>query len=169
MQKEGVATKYIIVLNTIAGGCTVCEPANSREHLCCFLSKLHEKELHCYIIKREEYKDYLLLWNALVDIYARSGKVREARRLFDSLTIRDEISYTSMIVGYRMKGDGEAALKLLEEICEFEINDTKFTTSFGVLLLITLHLNWSIIIHIIIKFKYYFIISKTNRNLWDKE
>nr|KYP52661.1 Pentatricopeptide repeat-containing protein At1g71490 family [Cajanus cajan] len=71
--------------------------------------------------------DYLLLWNALVDMYARSGKVLEARKVFDSLSTRDEVTYTSMITGYGMKGDGETALKLFEEMCKLEIKPDHVT------------------------------------------
>ncbi|KAG6656266.1 hypothetical protein I3843_04G009900 [Carya illinoinensis] len=85
--------------------------------LCARVANLqHGKEFHCYITKREGFKGYLLLWNALVDMYARSGKVIEARRVFDSLSERDEVTYTSLIAGYGMQGEGEAALKVFEEM-----------------------------------------------------
>jgi len=85
--------------------------------LCARVANLqHGKEFHCYIMKREGFEDYLLLWNALVDMYARSGKVLEAKRVFDSLSKRDEVTYTSLIAGYGMKGEGQAALEVFEEM-----------------------------------------------------
>ncbi|XP_041009096.1 pentatricopeptide repeat-containing protein At1g71490-like [Juglans microcarpa x Juglans regia] len=85
--------------------------------LCARVANLqHGKEFHCYITKREEFKGYLLLWNALVDMYARSGKVIEAKRVFDALSERDEVTYTSLIAGYGMQGEGHAALKVFEEM-----------------------------------------------------
>lgn len=96
--------------------------------LCARIANLqHGKECHCYIMKREEFKNYLLLWNALIDMYARSGKVLEARRVFDSLSTRDEVTYTSMILGYGMKGDGGIAVKLFEEMCKFNIKPDHVT------------------------------------------
>ncbi|KAJ7968977.1 Pentatricopeptide repeat-containing protein [Quillaja saponaria] len=96
--------------------------------LCARVANLeHGKEFHCYIMKREDLRDYLLLWNALVDMYARSGKVLEAKRVFDSLSKRDEVTYTSMIAGYGMKGDGRAALKIFEEMHKFEIKPDHVT------------------------------------------
>ncbi|KAJ6348772.1 hypothetical protein OIU77_006364 [Salix suchowensis] len=50
------------------------------------------KEFHCYILRREEFDDHLLLWNSLVEMYARSGKVLAAKRVFDSLGRRDELA-----------------------------------------------------------------------------
>ncbi|KAE9612856.1 hypothetical protein Lal_00027606 [Lupinus albus] len=96
--------------------------------LCARIANLqHGKEFHCYIMKREEFKNYLLLWNSLIDMYARSGKVLEARRVFDLLSIRDEVTYTTMILGYGMKGDGEIALKLFEDMDKFNVKPDHVT------------------------------------------
>ncbi|KAL0314420.1 UNVERIFIED_CONTAM: Pentatricopeptide repeat-containing protein [Sesamum angustifolium] len=81
----------------------------------------HGKQFHCYIARREEFQGYLLIWNALIEIYARSGKVSVARRLFDSLDKRDAVTYTSMIAGYGMHGDGKIAVKLFEEMIKSQI------------------------------------------------
>ncbi|KAK4265661.1 hypothetical protein QN277_026683 [Acacia crassicarpa] len=111
---EGVEPNYVTIASILP--------------LCARVANLqHGKEFHCYIMKREDFKDLLLLWNALVDMYARSGKVLEARRLFDSLNARDEVTYTSIIAGYGMKGDGEIALKLFEEMCRVGIKPDKIT------------------------------------------
>jgi pentatricopeptide repeat protein len=67
-------------------------------------------------MKCERFKDYLLLWNALVNMYARSGKVLEAKRVFDSLSKRDEVTYTSLIIRYGMKGEGQFALEIFEKM-----------------------------------------------------
>uniref|UniRef100_A0A5B7BVB7 Pentatricopeptide repeat-containing protein n=1 Tax=Davidia involucrata TaxID=16924 RepID=A0A5B7BVB7_DAVIN len=96
--------------------------------LCARVANLqHGKEFHCYITRREGFKDYLLLWNALVDMYARSGKILEARRLFDLLSKKDEVTYTSLISGYGMQGEGLAALKLFEEMKRFQIKPDHVT------------------------------------------
>ncbi|KAK6161701.1 hypothetical protein DH2020_005082 [Rehmannia glutinosa] len=76
----------------------------------------HGKEFHCYIAKREQFKGYLLLWNALIDMYARSGRVLVARRLFDLLDNRDTVTYTSIIAGYGIQGYGIVAVELFEEM-----------------------------------------------------
>lgn len=85
--------------------------------LCARVANLqHGREFHCYMVKREWFKDYLLLWNALVDMYARSGKISLAKRLFDLLSKKDEVTYTSLIAGYGIQGEGKAALKLFKEM-----------------------------------------------------
>ncbi|WVZ09773.1 hypothetical protein V8G54_014303 [Vigna mungo] len=108
MLRKGVEPNYVTIASVLP--------------LCARIANLqHGREFHCYIMKREQFKDYLLLWNVLVDMYARSGKVLEARKVFDSMSTRDEVTYTSMIFGYGMKGDGGKALKLFEEMCELDI------------------------------------------------
>ncbi|KAK6138583.1 hypothetical protein DH2020_027677 [Rehmannia glutinosa] len=85
--------------------------------LCARVANLrHGKEFHCYIAKREQFKGYLLLWNALIDMYARSGRVLVARRLFDLLDNRDTVTYTSIIAGYGIQGYGIVAVELFEEM-----------------------------------------------------
>ncbi|PQQ04310.1 pentatricopeptide repeat-containing protein [Prunus yedoensis var. nudiflora] len=80
--------------------------------LCCarVANLQHGKEFHCYITKRVVFDDYLLLWNALVDMYARSGKILEAKRVFDSMSKRDEVTYTSMIAGYGVQACSHSRL-----------------------------------------------------------
>ncbi|XP_061366149.1 pentatricopeptide repeat-containing protein At1g71490 [Gastrolobium bilobum] len=114
MLHEGVEPNFVTIASVLP--------------LCARIANLqHGKEFHCYIMKREQFKDYLLLWNALVDMYSRSGKVLEAKKVFDSLSKRDEVTYTSMIMGYGMKGDGKIALELFEEMCKLEIKPDHVT------------------------------------------
>ncbi|KAL6511965.1 hypothetical protein OROGR_021562 [Orobanche gracilis] len=90
--------------------------------LCARMADLrHGKEFHCYIARREEFQGYLLLWNALIDMYARSGKVSISRRLFDLLENRDTVSYTSIIAGYGVQGEGKVAVELFEDMIRSEI------------------------------------------------
>lgn len=96
--------------------------------LCARMAHLqHGKEFHCYITKHERFKDYLLIWNALVDMYSRSGKVSVARRLFDLLDKRDVVTYTSLISGYGLQGKGKVALELFDEMIRFHIKPDDIT------------------------------------------
>lgn len=96
--------------------------------LCARVANLqHGKEFHCYITRREGFNDYLLLWNALVDMYARSGKISLAKRLFNLLSKKDEVTYTSLIAGYGVQGEGEAAVSLFEEMNKFQIKPDHVT------------------------------------------
>ncbi|KAL2921694.1 hypothetical protein RDABS01_013185 [Bienertia sinuspersici] len=90
--------------------------------LCARVANLqHGKELHCYIIKHQDFGEYLLLWNALVEMYARAAKIIEAKTVFDSLTRKDVVTYTSLMTGYGIIGEGKVALKLFDEMNTFGI------------------------------------------------
>ncbi|CAK8539272.1 unnamed protein product [Lathyrus sativus] len=104
MLHEGVEPNFVTIASVLP--------------LCARIANLqHGKEFHCYLVKREEqFNGHLLLWNSLVEMYSKSGKVLEARKVFDSLSRKDEVTYTSMIMGYGMRGDGKTALKLFEEM-----------------------------------------------------
>ncbi|KAK9153575.1 hypothetical protein Sjap_001055 [Stephania japonica] len=85
--------------------------------LCARMADLqHGKELHCYITRRGGFEEYLLLWNSLIDMYAKSGRISLAQNMFDSMGKKDEVTYTSLIAGYGMRGDGRAALEIFDEM-----------------------------------------------------
>lgn len=58
-------------------------------------------------------------WNALVDMYVKCGSVNEARLVFDRMSERDVVTWTSMINGYALNGDVRNALGLFQ-LMQFE-------------------------------------------------
>ncbi|KAK8453930.1 hypothetical protein SEVIR_5G365500v4 [Setaria viridis] len=56
--------------------------------------------------------------NALADMYAKSGGLDEARRVFDWTRQRDVASWNIMIDGYASHGRGQEALKLFHQMIE---------------------------------------------------
>ena len=59
---------------------------------------------------------YVVICNALVDLCARCGYILKAEKLFDGLVEKDAVSWSVMINGYGLHGDGEAALDLLSQM-----------------------------------------------------
>ncbi|XAR72516.1 hypothetical protein NMG60_11019184 [Bertholletia excelsa] len=54
--------------------------------------------------------------NALLDLYAKCGKIREAQRVFDEMWERNVISWNSLIVGLAVNGFGKEALQLFKDM-----------------------------------------------------
>ncbi|KAK1428093.1 hypothetical protein QVD17_16921 [Tagetes erecta] len=78
----------------------------------------HDKEgLHGYVLKMGFAKDGYVQ-NALVDLYSRMGKVDISRNIFDSLEIKDTVSWNTMITGYVVCGCHEHALDLLHKMTQ---------------------------------------------------
>ncbi|XP_020081021.1 pentatricopeptide repeat-containing protein At1g71490-like [Ananas comosus] len=108
LARSGLRPNYVTVVTYLA--------------LCARVANLqHGRELHCYIVKEEGFEGYRLLWNSLVDMYAKSGRISTARRVFNAMNNRDEVSYTSLIAGYGIQGEGPAALGLFDEMVERNI------------------------------------------------
>ncbi|KAI4377127.1 hypothetical protein MLD38_014810 [Melastoma candidum] len=66
----------------------------------CTALKLLElgREIHHYVEKEVGYT--VIIWNALLDMYAKCGCLASARKIFDEIPIRNVICWTSMIWGY---------------------------------------------------------------------
>lgn len=58
------------------------------------------------------------LRNALVNMYARCGNLVKARSIFDRMVDRNLISWTAIICGYGMHGQGETSVQLFDEMLE---------------------------------------------------
>ncbi|XP_050206459.1 pentatricopeptide repeat-containing protein At3g16610-like isoform X2 [Mercurialis annua] len=54
--------------------------------------------------------------NALIDLFAKCGNVIDARQIFEALPAKDSVSWSVMINGYGLHGDGEAALELFRQM-----------------------------------------------------
>ncbi|KAM0946492.1 putative tetratricopeptide-like helical domain superfamily [Dioscorea sansibarensis] len=97
--------------------------------LCARVADLHHgRELHCYIMKhRFEGDGRQLLSNSLLDMYSKSGRMLSARNVFEMMEYHDEVSYTSLIAGYGMQGDGAISLKLFNRMIEWGIEPDHIT------------------------------------------
>ncbi|XP_019707967.1 pentatricopeptide repeat-containing protein At1g71490 [Elaeis guineensis] len=95
--------------------------------LCARVANLrHGRELHCYVTKLG-FEGYQSLWNSLVDMYSKSGRMVAAQRVFDFMKGHDKISYTSLIAGYGLQGKGITSLKLFNEMIDCGIEPDHIT------------------------------------------
>ncbi|KAG7020430.1 Pentatricopeptide repeat-containing protein, partial [Cucurbita argyrosperma subsp. argyrosperma] len=79
---------------------------------CSDLGALEEgKQMHGYSLKMG-YESQIYVMTALVDMYAKSGSLVDARKGFDYLKEPDIVLWTSMIGGYVQNGENETALTL---------------------------------------------------------
>ncbi|XP_077227976.1 pentatricopeptide repeat-containing protein At5g66500, mitochondrial-like [Tasmannia lanceolata] len=83
---------------------------------CSELSDLSNgKQIHCVIIRRGFEIDTILC-NALLDMYAKCGKINSARLVFDRIRDKNVVSWTGIIDAYGSHGFGKEALKLYENM-----------------------------------------------------
>ncbi|CAN1249764.1 Pentatricopeptide repeat-containing protein At4g14170 [Linum perenne] len=59
--------------------------------------------------------------SALVFMYVNLGRMSNARKVFDEMSERDAVLWTSMLAGYSQKGESVLGLKLLREMVDSEV------------------------------------------------
>lgn len=72
-------------------------------------------QMNCYV------------FNSLVDMYAKSGDVHEAYRVFSEIPDRDVVSYNIIILGFVSHGHEEDAMKFFTEMIESGIQPDTIT------------------------------------------
>ncbi|XP_058009461.1 pentatricopeptide repeat-containing protein At5g39680 isoform X2 [Hevea brasiliensis] len=56
--------------------------------------------------EKSGFKDYVTVGNALINMYAKSGNIQAANKVFSDMTLRDTITWNAMICGYSHHGLG---------------------------------------------------------------
>ncbi|KAL8533692.1 hypothetical protein ACS0TY_009911 [Phlomoides rotata] len=82
---------------------------------------IHHK-LITFGVKKDMYVD-----TALINMYARCGDIRMARRVFDNISERSSVSWSSMIGGYAMHGDVDYSIALFDRMMELGIKPNEIT------------------------------------------
>ncbi|XVF37050.1 hypothetical protein REPUB_Repub19eG0112500 [Reevesia pubescens] len=68
-----------------------------------------------------------IISTSLVDFYCKCGLVEYGRKIFDTMTKSDEISWNSMLMGYATNGHGLEALMLFNEMINAGVRPTDIT------------------------------------------
>ncbi|GER54323.1 pentatricopeptide repeat-containing protein [Striga asiatica] len=71
----------------------------------------HGMEIHACAAKARLASD-VVIGSALVDMYAKCGRIEYASRFFERMPVKNVYSWNSMISGYARHGDGEKALEI---------------------------------------------------------
>ncbi|CAN6449763.1 unnamed protein product [Victoria cruziana] len=79
------------------------------------------------LLKKMGFEFHEPLQTALVDMYAKCGKLSTARELFDLTTCKDVICWNVMVSGYGMHGCAESAFLLLSEMWDLGIKPNSVT------------------------------------------
>eukprot|EP01018_Ginkgo_biloba_P030319 Gb_23085 [translate_table: standard] len=83
---------------------------------CALLAALQQgKEIHDYVLKRGFESD-VFVGSALVDMYAKCGRIEFARHVFDKMPQRNVVSWNGMIAGYTQNGHAEEAVELFHQM-----------------------------------------------------
>lgn len=100
MQRSGVKPNFITCL-ALLPGCTVGGNL--------------VKEVHGFSI-RSCIDENPQLSSGLMESYCKCGCLGYARKLFDRMTLRDVVAWSSMISGYALNGEADKAMKMFERM-----------------------------------------------------
>ncbi|XP_026459488.1 pentatricopeptide repeat-containing protein At2g13600-like [Papaver somniferum] len=73
------------------------------------------KWVHQYILENG-IQVCLNLGNTLMNMYAKMGEIKEARRLFDQMSEQDVVSWTTLVTGYAASGSLDIAREIFDRI-----------------------------------------------------
>ncbi|KAI5070756.1 hypothetical protein GOP47_0015099 [Adiantum capillus-veneris] len=103
MQQEGVTA------NTTTFVC--CLKACGRKGALCKGQEIHAEVERLGLSRKD-----IVLDSALVDMYCKHGSLAIAQEVFDKISVRNAVSWTTLIVGYTEHGWGEEALACFEQM-----------------------------------------------------
>ncbi|KAJ3675616.1 hypothetical protein LUZ60_004658 [Juncus effusus] len=83
---------------------------------CANIGALDSAKRVCNYVKSHCFDEFLSVGNALIDMFAKCGSLSDARKVFDEMPKKNVITWTSMIMGFAMHGDGRSALALFEQM-----------------------------------------------------
>lgn len=84
------------------------------------------ESIHAHIIK-SGFFDELFLMTFLVNVYGRCGMMESARKVFDNLSKRNVVTWTSLMSGYINNSRPELALCVFKEMLEAGTYPTNYT------------------------------------------
>ncbi|KAJ8751102.1 hypothetical protein K2173_016283 [Erythroxylum novogranatense] len=79
------------------------------------------------LIKSKNFESNVFVSTALIDMYAKCGNIKEARRLFELIPAKNEVTWNTMISGYGLHGYGKEALAIFYEMLNSGISPTGVT------------------------------------------
>ncbi|KAG6420250.1 hypothetical protein SASPL_116772 [Salvia splendens] len=79
------------------------------------MAKRQGKEMHCCIFKFG-FDSNIPIGNALIEMYSKTGSLRNSILVFEKMKERDLVSWTTIISSYGMYGEGGKALEAFEHM-----------------------------------------------------
>ncbi|KAI4365696.1 hypothetical protein MLD38_021660 [Melastoma candidum] len=78
------------------------------------------KEVHCFAARQGLSED-LFVSNALVDMYAKCGRLDDASMVFHRMAVKDVVSWNTMVTGFSQVGRLDEALEIFDKMREGQI------------------------------------------------
>ncbi|KAM2014732.1 pentatricopeptide repeat-containing protein At5g39680 [Malus sylvestris] len=80
------------------------------------LSALRQGDLLHTCVEKSGFKDYVIVGNALINMYSKCGNIQAANEVFLDMTCRDSVTWNAMISGFSHHGLGKEALNVFQDM-----------------------------------------------------
>ncbi|KAL1205401.1 Pentatricopeptide repeat-containing protein [Cardamine amara subsp. amara] len=80
------------------------------------LSLLKQGDLLHGRVLKSGFRNHVMVGNALINMYAKSGSIEDARKVFSGMSFRDIITWNIMICGFSYHGLGREALEAFDKM-----------------------------------------------------
>ncbi|BBH03943.1 Tetratricopeptide repeat-like superfamily protein [Prunus dulcis] len=87
----------------------------------------HGIDIHSYVESSNHLQGSIVLQNAIIDMYAKCGSMTRAKVLFDKMPKKDVVSWTSIIVGHAINGEGKESLLAFRKMCAEKVEPNSVT------------------------------------------
>ncbi|KAK1288179.1 putative pentatricopeptide repeat-containing protein [Acorus calamus] len=75
----------------------------------------HGRQIHTQVVKNG-FNTHKFVGSSLLDMYAKAGRIHEARKIFNSLPEHDVVTCTAIIAGYAQLGLDKEALEMFQKL-----------------------------------------------------
>ncbi|KAK1312953.1 putative pentatricopeptide repeat-containing protein [Acorus calamus] len=75
----------------------------------------HGRQIHSQVVENG-FNTHKFVGSSLLDMYAKAGRIHEARKIFNSLPEQDVVSCTAIIAGYAQLGLDKEALEMFQKL-----------------------------------------------------
>lgn len=72
---------------------------------------MHGKAVHCFSLRTDIYNN-LYVGSALIDMYAKCGKVKFSRHCFDNMSFKNLVCWNAIMSGYAMHGKAKETMEI---------------------------------------------------------
>ncbi|CDY69273.1 BnaAnng29890D [Brassica napus] len=79
------------------------------------------------LVRGSDFESSIYVSTALIGMYAKCGSIEEARRLFDLMPKKNEVTWNTMISGYGLHGHGHEALNIFSEMLSSSVAPSPVT------------------------------------------
>ncbi|VFQ75695.1 unnamed protein product [Cuscuta campestris] len=84
------------------------------------------KQVHCHAMK-PDFISNVVVGSTLIDMYAKCGRLSDARKVFDRLPCKNLVSWNTMLVGYAQHGFGLEAMEVYNMMRENRVKPNDIT------------------------------------------